>query len=165
LRVVIRYYRRSLERIGPILLEAYRLERKEERTQGDLLDIVSELSERYANTPDALVEAVLLDSRGEERGALAYTAGGAQQLLFPRPARLLRIYLVDDTAVSVQAPQPVDRLPSYTPREEVYVYAGSVGAENPKVVGVLLETDKGTRLLMLHQKGVKKDSNSSKAPQ
>jgi|GEM_PF-3735567 len=162
MRVIVRYYKKRDARIGPVLLEAYELYRSEEKS-GEPADILTELAERYANTPDVVVEVVAMDVRGEERAAYAYTSGKGE-LLFQRPARLRRVYVIDELAVSSQSPQPLDKLPSYTPGSEIYVYIGRVAVENPKAKALLLETDKGTRVVMLETAGVKKDSNSSKAP-
>jgi hypothetical protein len=160
--LLIRYYRGERVRIGPVALEALKLERVEERKSGDLLDVVTELAERYGSTPEVVVEVVETDQRGEERRVVAYTARQGGVLLFHRPARLQRIVLVDEAAASAQAPQPLERMPSYRPSNELYIMSGEIVVENPKVVAVLVETDKGSRFVPLRI-GVKKDSNSSKA--
>ncbi len=163
-RTVVRVYRRVVLRLGPVQLEALRLEREEE-AKGHPFDVLTDYAERFRETPDAVVEVVELDDKGEEREAAAYTAAEKLPLLFPRPARLRRVYIIDEAAASSNAPQPLERLPSYAPSGEYYVYAGRVAVEGGGYA-VLLETDMGSRLVLLQARaGVKRDSNSSRAPQ
>jgi len=163
-RVVARFYRRRVVRVGPVIIEGYQLDRVEDaKAESNPFDMCTEFAERYANTPDTLVEVIAFTERGEEYRACAYTAGGGG-LLFQRPARIQRIYVLDELAVRAQSPQPLDRLPSYVPGEDIYVYIGRLSVEDPKARAVLLETDMGSRIVMLESAGVKRDSNSSKAP-
>ncbi len=160
--LVLRRYKRERSRIGPIVLDIYVLE-EEENIEGDIVDILADLSERYGNTPELLFEIVDITSRGEERSVAAYTSAKGGKILFQRPARLRRVILIDENVVRSQAPTPIEKLPSYAPPREVYVFAGEIASERSGVAGVLLETDMGSRLIWLSSRGVKRDSNSSKA--
>ncbi len=156
-KLVVRYYRAVSFRAGPVLLRGYRLEKSEERS-GDLFDVLTDLAERYRKTPDAVVEVIRLNPKtGEEAEAAVYTTGQGA-LLFPRPARLQTVRLLDEAVVKAQAPTPLERLPTYRPSGDYYVYIGDVAVERP-AAGIILETDKGVRVLLLHA-GMKRDSNS-----
>jgi len=163
-RTLVRVYKRTVLRLGPVQLDTLRLYRVEE-ARGHPFDVLTDYAERFRGTPDAVVEVVELDEKGEEREVAAYTSAEGLPLLFPRPARLRRVYVIDDVAASSNAPQPLERMPSYAPSEEYYVYVGRIAVEKD-AFAVLLETDMGTRLVLLERgAGVKKDSNSSRAPQ
>lgn len=164
-KLFIRYYRRSSLRLGPVSLDVYTLDRVEERSGGDVFDVYADVAERYKSTPGVAVEIVREESeRGVtvEREVAMYTADGGE-VLFHRPARLLRLVLVPPGEADT-GPNgvEVDKLPAYRPSGEVYVFLGSVRSEKP-AWGVLLETDKGSRMVILSARGMKKDSNSEPA--
>ncbi len=156
-RLVVRFYRRRTVRLGPVALEAYTLERVEE-LEGDIVEFMGEVSERYRGSPEWAVEAAEVQGR-EERRVAVYTSGGGP-LLFPRPALLKSVTVLDAAAVSA-SPQPLHRMPRYQPPGELYVYTGSLAVEMPGVYAVLLETDKGLRLVRPGE-GMKRDSNSER---
>ena len=145
-KIVVRVYRAKDVNIGPIKVRAYILE-KEISTSGDFFDVYTDTVERYKNTEGVIVEVVGYSKDGKEEYVAIYTVDKGK-LLFQRPAKLKKVVLIDEKQATTLSPQPLNRMASYTPSEDVYVYLGEIASEKP-VWGVLVETDKGSRLVKL----------------
>ena len=158
-RVYVRVYKANVVRVGAVEITALKLERTVDVGDSDVFDVLTEYSERYSNTPDAVVEVVEVNERTREEKRVAVYTPSRGQLLFQRPALLRRIILLDERTASHSTPTPLEALEKLAPGGEVYVYSGTVKLFKP-VWGVLLETDKGVRFLRPTTVGVTKDSNS-----
>ncbi len=145
-RTVARIYRARYVNIGPVKVRVYVLE-KETSINGDFFDVYTDIVEHYKNTDGVIVEVVKYSKDGKEEYVAVYTIDKGR-LLFQRPAKLKRIVLIDEKQATALLPQPLDRASSYTLSEDVYVYLGEIASEKP-VWGVLIETDKGSRLVKL----------------
>ena len=158
-RVRVRVYKADTLSMGPLEMRVFRLEQVIDLGSGvDVFDVLTEYSERYSNTPEAVVEVVEMNERTREEKRVAVYTSGKGKLLFQRPALLRRAAIIDGKTASHASPTPLETLETVTPKGEVYVYVGDIKSSKP-VWGVLLETDKGVRFIRL-ARGVTRDSNS-----
>lgn len=152
---VARLYHAFDASIAGVRLTLLRLEKEIELGSTEVLDAVSDLRERYANTPGYVVEVVRYNKRGEEVEASVF-ATVVGTVLFPRPARLIVVRVIEE---ELRGSRPLQPLPAVKPPGELYISLGRI--ELPEGVwGVILETDRGVRLVSRDMlAGVKKDSS------
>lgn len=141
-KTVARLYKAVDIGIAGVKMTVLRLQKELEFDAVEVIDVVSDLHERYSKTPGYVVEVVKYNSRGEEVESSGFaTLDGL--VLFPRPARLVSVRVIDS---GVEDTRPVDQLRKATPREKFYVSIGRIGL--PKDVwGVVIETDRGIRVI------------------
>ena len=142
-KTVARLYKAVDVGIAGIKMTVLKLEKELEFDTTEVIDVVSDLYERYSRTPGYVVEVVKYNNRGEEVESSGFTTLENGMVLFPRPARLLSVRVIEE---SVDGTTPIDKLRKARPREAFYVAIGRI--ELPKGVwGVAIETDRGIRVI------------------
>ena len=141
-KTVARLYKAVDIGIAGVKMTVLRLEKELEFDAAEVIDAVSDLHERYSKTPGYVVEVVKYNPRGEEVEFSGFaTLDGL--VLFPRPARLVSVRVIDS---GIEGTRPVDQLRKVTLREKFYVSIGRI--DLPKDVwGVVVETDRGIRVI------------------
>lgn len=141
-KTVARFYRAINVKIAEVKMTVLKLEKEVDYGSADVLDVISDLHERYSRTSGYVVEVIRFNHRGEEVEAAGFaTVDGV--ILFPRPAKLISLRIIED---GVDGALPLDKLRRARPREEFYVSIGKI--ELPKGVwGVAIETDRGFRIV------------------
>ncbi len=144
-KVYIRLYRESLYRAKNLELKVLRLYRQEEARvsrHSDVVELLAELSRRYASEA-SLIEVMLKWHDGSERVLSSYTESvtrSPRELLFPEPAKLVRIGLVYSNTTSLP------NIEWHHVKDDVYVYEGEIKVPDG-VKAVIIETDKGLRVI------------------
>ncbi|RUM47331.1 MAG: hypothetical protein DSY37_02780 [Hyperthermus sp.] len=145
MRVLVRVYRHVEADLKQAVIDAFRIV-EEESVGRDFFDVVEEYTERYKGTSGILLEIIGVEEKSkEEKYLYAYTTLKAP-LIFPRPALLKRLWLI---ARSGKGELTLQR--QLAVREKLYVHVGRVRVSSDGVWAVIVETDKGARLVKPRQ--------------
>jgi len=154
----IKYYNYFEKDYGPVRIGLLKVDREEDAV-GDPLEVLAEISERYRNDKNVVVEIQVVEegarSRRRGRDEVVYTTKYPSiltysriegKLLYPEIARLREIVIIRKSG-DPSFTAKIDSLEKYSVRRSYYVYIGNLLFREDSVEGVMLVTDKGVRTI------------------
>ncbi len=155
----VRYYKYFEKDYGPVRIGLLKIDREDE-VVGDPLEVLAEISERYRNDKDIVVEIRVAEekarSRRRSRDEVVYTSKYPSivtysridgKLLYPEIARLREVIVIRKSSDDSSFTAKIDSLEKYSVRRSYYVYIGNLLFRDDSVEGVILVTNRGVRTI------------------
>ncbi len=150
-RVRVRWYIAEKKYFGPVELMVLRPAKEYVSEEvGHPVEVMLSIAERASRAKEGDYFEVTVETPGlvETMGESPRYRG--QRLLFPRPARLVRVGVLTIDKVGGEAEYarvPLDDFEWYNVEEELYVFEGTLQAGDD-VVLVYIETEEGPRMII-----------------